>query len=145
MNVRPYMALRMPRSRTADAWLSKRRASWWWSPNSFTSCAPDTENRSVIVEFISAFRSICSRVMLDTTRPTRFAGHTNSGNSNRARMVSRHSRTNMNVTVLTAVMRFVMTVPSVPVTALCAPMTSLLRRETSRPVWVWVKNANGIR
>ena len=34
---------------------------------------------------------------------------------------------------------------SVEVNARCAPMTSLLSRETSAPVWVRVKNASDIR
>ena len=35
--------------------------------------------------------------------------------------------------------------PSVPVTARCAPMTSLFMRLTSAPVWVRRKNAIGMR
>ena len=34
---------------------------------------------------------------------------------------------------------------SVEVNACCAPMTSLLSRLTSAPVWVRVKNASGMR
>ena len=34
---------------------------------------------------------------------------------------------------------------SVEVNACCAPITSVLRRLTSAPVWVRVKNATGIR
>ena len=42
-------------------------------------------------------------------------------------------------------MKFWSTVPSVLVTACCAPMTSLFSRDCSEPVCVRVKNAIGIR
>ena len=61
------------------------------------------------------------------------------------RIVSRHSRTSITVSVTTSVMTFEMTVPSVPVTAFCAPMTSLFSRLCSEPVWVRVKKEIGSR
>ena len=42
-------------------------------------------------------------------------------------------------------MTFETTVPSVLVTACCAPMTSLFSRDISAPVWVRVKNEIGMR
>ena len=47
--------------------------------------------------------------------------------------------------VVTAVMALETTVPKVPVSARWAPITSLLRRLTSAPVWVRVKNEMGNR
>ena len=69
----------------------------------------------------------------------------NAGSTISVRIVSRHSSTNMTVSVTTSVMTFETTVPSVPVTACCAPMTSLFSRLCSAPVWVRVKNASGMR
>ena len=52
----------------------------------------------------------------------------------------------MTVSVTTSVMTFETTVPSVPVTACCAPITSLFSRLTAAtPVWVRVKNEIGRR
>ena len=48
------------------------------------------------------------------------------------------------MSVVTSTMTFDTTVPSVPVTARCAPITSLFRRLISAPVWVRVKNAIGM-
>ena len=46
---------------------------------------------------------------------------------------------------MTRLITLLTTPDSVEVKACCAPMTSLLSRETSAPVWVRVKNASGIR
>ena len=54
--------------------------------------------------------------------------------------MSRHSSASMNVSVTVRPMTFETTVPSVLVTACCAPMTSLLRRDINAPVCVRVKN-----
>ncbi len=61
------------------------------------------------------------------------------------RSVMRHSRKNIVATVVMPVIVFATTVPSVPVRARWAPITSLLRRLTSAPVWVRVKNESGRR
>ena len=50
----------------------------------------------------------------------------------------------MAVSVVASTMTFETTLPSVLVTAFWAPMTSLLSRLISDPVWVRVKNATGI-
>ena len=49
----------------------------------------------------------------------------------------------MAVSVMTRVMTLDTTVPSVPVTARWAPITSLFSRLMSAPVWVRVKNEIG--
>ena len=78
-------------SRTRPARSEKSAASSSWRPNSFTSSAPATLNRSVIVLFIEALRFIPSRVMACRPRPTRRAGSTNTGRITTASKVSRHS------------------------------------------------------
>ena len=98
-----------------------------------------------MVLFMEALRFMPSRVMACRPRPTRLAGSTKTGRIATASRVSRHSSTNMAMSVATRVMMLATTVPSVPVKARCAPMTSLLSRLTSVPVWVRVKNASGMR
>ena len=49
------------------------------------------------------------------------------------------------VSVVESTITFDTSEPSVPVTASCAPMTSLFRRLMSAPVCVRVKNATGMR
>ncbi|CAB4734890.1 unannotated protein [freshwater metagenome] len=51
----------------------------------------------------------------------------------------------MATSTVASVTTFDTTVPSVPVTARCAPITSLFMRLTSAPVWVRVKNEIGMR
>ena len=140
-----YMALRTPMSRTRPARPEKSAASSSWRPNSLTSSAPATLNRSVMVLFIEALRFMPSRVMAWRPRPTRRAGSTNSGRIATASRVSRHSSTNMAISVPVRVMMLDTTVPSVPVKARWAPITSLLSRLTRVPVWVRVKKASGMR
>ena len=114
-------------------------------PNSFTNSAPDTLNRSVIVVFIAASSWNDSRVIFCSLRPTRLAGKTNAGSTNSASRVSRHSRANIATRVIATVIAFETTWPSVPVSACCAPITSLFMRLTNAPVWVRVKKARGMR
>ena len=59
--------------------------------------------------------------------------------------VSLHSRASIAMSVSVSVMTFETTVPSVPVTALCAPITSLFSRLIKAPVCVRVKKAMGCR
>ena len=56
-----------------------------------------------------------------------------------------HDSTNIATRTSTRLIRLDTTPDSVEVNACCAPMTSLLSREISAPVWVRVKNAIGIR
>ena len=103
---RPYIALRTPRSRTAAARDPNPSRSSLWRPNSLTTIAPATLSRSVIVVFIAALCSICSRVSPCRTRPTRFVGSRNSGSSARASKGSRHSRMNIATKVVARMMMF---------------------------------------
>ena len=75
----------------------------------------------------------------------RRAGITNSGSTISVRIVSRHSRMVITVSDTASRITFDTTVPSVFVTAFCAPITSLLSRDWSAPVWVRVKKAMGWR
>ncbi len=144
-NTRPYIALRTPMSRTRSARREKSSASSSCRPNSLTSSAPATLKRSVMVVFISLFRSMPSRVMTCNWRPIRFAGMMNNGSRISVRSVRRHSRNAIAARVNASVTMFDTTEPSVPVSALCAPMTSLFMRLMRAPVCVRVKNAIGIR
>ena len=56
-NTRWYIADVTPVSRTRAAWPSNSRDSRSGEPNSFTSSAPDTLNRSVMVVFMTAWSS----------------------------------------------------------------------------------------
>ena len=59
--------------------------------------------------------------------------------------VRRHSSAIIATSVVTSTTTLLTTLPRVDVTAVCAPITSLLRRLMSEPVCVRVKNATGIR
>ena len=138
-------APRIPISRTRPARSWKPSVSSSGRPNNLTNWAPETLKRSVIVAFIEALRFMPSRVMPATVRPTRRAGRMNSGSRTMARRVIRHSRKKRVTKVVAAVIPLETTVPSVPVSARWAPITSLLRRLTRAPVWVRVKNDRGRR
>ena len=56
-----------------------------------------------------------------------------------------HDKRNMAVSVMATVMTLLTTDEKVSVNACWAPSTSLLRRDTSDPVWVRVKKATGMR
>ena len=112
-------------------------------PKSFTTSAPPTLNRSAMVLFIDAFSCMLSRVRRCSFGPIRFAGMMKSGRMASVSRVSRHSSASMNVTVTTTDTTLENTVPSVLVTACCAPMTSLFMRDISEPVWVRVKKDSG--
>ena len=144
-NVRPSSADLIPATRTPSARAAKLRSSSLPRPKSFTSRAPATLKRSVIVVFIEALRSICWRVTACRRRPTRLAGRMNSGSTTSDSSVSRHSRRAMATSVVTNVMMLETTDPIVPVRARWAPMTSVFRRLVRAPVWVRVKNATGMR
>ena len=108
-------------------------------PNSLTSSAPDTLSVSSIIAFISALSVICSRTVARTRRPSTRAGMRNSGSTAVASSVRRQSRRSMMINALTSVMTLVNRSTKVPVTARCAPITSLLSRDISSPVFVFVK------
>ena len=114
-------------------------------PNSFTTSAPPTLKRSAIVLFIDAFSCIDSRVSFCSFGPMRFAGMMKNGSTIRVSSVRRHSSASMKLSVTTTAIRLENTVPSVLVTACCAPITSLFMRDMSAPVCVRVKKESGWR
>ena len=132
-------------SRTRPARSLNSASSRAGSPNSLTSRAPDTLNRSVMVEFMAALRVNDSRVSVCIRRPTRLAGTTKAGTTTRASRVSRHSRPIITARVTTTSSTFCTTLVRVPVKACWAPTTSLFMRLIRAPVWVRVKKASGIR
>ena len=67
------------------------------------------------------------------------------GSTTSDRTVSLHSRAIMAARVVTRTTTLLTALPRVEVTADWAPITSLLRRLISEPVWVRVKKATGIR
>ena len=116
-----------------------------WLPNSFTTSAPATLNRSTTVLFIEALSCIDSRVATTSFLPMRRAGMMKKGSTTSVRIVSFQSSASMKLSVTISVMTLDTTVPRVLVTACWAPITSLFRRDISAPVWVRVKNDSGRR
>ena len=91
-NTWPYMAVTTPMSRTLAAREANAPDSSRGRPNSFTSIAPATLNRSVIVEPISALSCMLSLVSRCMRRPTSRAGRMNSGIMTRAMTVTCQDR-----------------------------------------------------
>ena len=83
-NTRPYIACLMPMSRTWPALPANAVDSSSSRPNSLTSRAPETLNRSVIVVPMPALSCMASRVIACSRRPTHRAGSRNSGVSTSA-------------------------------------------------------------
>ena len=144
MKMREYMAWVTPMSRTRAALASKPPLSSAGRPNSLTSRAPDTLNRSFMVLFIWALRPYDSRVMTDSFRPTRLAGTTKMGRMMRLTRVICHDRMNMVISTSTTVTRLETMEERMSVKACWAPSTSLFSRLIRAPVWVRVKKAIGI-
>ena len=141
---RPFMAILTETSRTAPARLANWSCSSSSRPNSLTSSAPLTLNRSVIIDDMSPFSSICCRVRSASLRPTILAGIRKIGSITSAAKVSCQLSTSMAISTSTRLITLDSTVDSVEVNACCAPITSELSRDTSLPVWVRVKKASGI-
>src|SRR5699024_10624600 len=120
---------------------AKILASWSCSPKSFTSVAPGAEKRSVIWSPIAALRLARSRVKPAMRVPMDRAGKRNTGNNNRDTSVICHDVESITTNVTPKVTIFITTVASVGAMAGCAPITSLLGRETSGPVRVGLKKA----
>ncbi len=78
-------------------------------------------------------------------RPMRRAGRMNTGSSTSESRVTCHDSVNITPAVSASWMTLLTTPDSVEVNACCAPSTSLLSRLTRAPVWVRVKNCNGMR
>ena len=144
MNSSIFTAVRTPMSFTRVARRPNSSASSRGRPNSFTRVAPGAENRSVICDVIAALCSAASRWSAPTVAPTRRAGITNTGSNTSASSVTCHDSSNMTARVRTSAMTLVTTPDNAEVNARWAPITSLLRRLTSAPVRVRVKNATGM-
>ena len=145
MNTVRFIAILIPASRTLAARSEYSRSSRRGLPNSLTSRAPATLNRSVIRLPMSALRFIW-RVESPASRlPMTRAGMRKNGTRSSAPRVSCHDRVNIAATMRTRDTALLTTLESTDVNAACAPMTSELRRLTSDPVWARVKNAIGWR
>ncbi|CAM5406750.1 hypothetical protein SHIRM173S_12641 [Streptomyces hirsutus] len=139
------VAVRTPMSRTRRARTANSSDSSRGRPKSLTRVAPGAEKRSVIRVPMAAFRAAASRCIPAMRRPMRRAGITNTGSRTRASRVIRQDRVSITARASTSVTTLPTTVDRVLLKARWAPITSLLRRETSAPVRVRVKNATGIR
>ena len=107
--------------------------------------APPTLNRSVIALPSAALPSICSRVSPASRWPTQREVTSSSGNSSRQRSVTCQLSTSIVAPTKTTPIALDTVLDSVEVNARWAPITSLLSRLTSAPVWVRVKNASDRR
>ena len=143
--VDPYMAVTTPMSRTRAARPANTSLSCRGLPNSLTSIAPATLNRSVMVEPIAASSCMDSRVSRCSRRPTSRAGITNAGIIASVTTDTSQDRLNMAISTRIRVSTLDTIADRVEVMACCAPMTSLLSRLTSDPVWARVKKAIGCR
>ena len=79
--------------------------------------------------------------MADSRRPTRLAGTTKTGRMTRLTRVICQDRKNITTSTRATLMRLETIDESVSVKACWAPITSLLSRLMSAPVWVRVKKA----
>ena len=138
-------AERTPMMLTRAARRPNSSASSSGRPNSLTRVAPGAEKRSVICDVMAALCPAASRSRCPTRAPTRRAGITKTGSRTMARRVMSHDRRAITTTVRPRAMTLVTTPDRAEVNARWAPMTSLLRRLTSAPVWVRVKKAMGMR
>ena len=68
----------------------------------------------------------------------------NAGSTMSDNTVRRHSSATIAISVVARTTTFDTTLPNVPVTAVCAPTTSLFKRLINDPVCVRVKNAIGM-
>ena len=82
--------------------------------------------------------------MTESLRPTRLAGMTKIGRITRLMRVICHESRNITIRTSVTLMRLDTTEERVSVKACWAPITSLLSRLMSAPVWVRVKKAMGI-
>ena len=113
-------------------------------PNSFTSRAPETPNRSVIVAVMSALSVMRRRERAASRLARRRSRSTKIGITSSDRSVTFHDRASMAASVNTSVKRSDATLAVAP-TVCWAPSTSLDSRDMSEPVWVRVKKPIGIR
>ena len=139
------MAMRTPMSRTWPARSANSTSSVLGRPKSLTSSAPATLNRSVMRPPSSALSCIDCRVMSAMRAPIRRAGIRKRGSSSKEMTVIGQDSTSMAPATRASDTTFDTTPDRVEVNACCAPITSLLSRDTSAPVWARVKNATGWR
>ena len=144
-NQRPTRSRRTLMSRTWTAQLLNLSVSSDSRPKILTRSAPLTLSVSFIRALISALSSICWSVIRLRMRPIRRDGRMNSGRIMTPKSVSRHSSDIITISVLNSETTFVVILISVPVTACCAPFTSLFIRDISSPVLVLVKKRILIR
>ena len=142
---RPIIAIWTPTSRTWPARSANCSSSSRRRPNSVTSRAPATLKRSVERVARSALSVIDCRVRPLSRRPTYRAGRRNTGSSTSAATVIGHDSASIAPATSTSETTFETTPLNVEVKACWAPMTSVLIRVTSAPVWARVKNATGCR
>ncbi len=145
LKTRVISAMRTPRSRTRPALLANWSSSSARRPNSLSSMAPPTLNRSVIELPISALPCIWSRVRPTSCRPTQRLASSRSGKVSRHSTVTCQLSASISTPTTTTPMTLETVLDSTEVKARCAPMTSLLSRETRAPVCVRVKKARDIR
>ena len=143
--VEPYMAVTTPMSRTRAARPANTSVSWSGFPNSLTSIAPATLNRSVMVEPMAASSCIDSRVSRCSRRATSRAGITNAGIITSVMIVTSQDRLNIAIRTRIRVSALDTIDERVEVIACWAPITSLFSRLTREPVWARVKKAIGCR
>ena len=139
--IRVIRLIRTPRSRTLAALVAKRTSSSSRRPKSLSSIAPPTLKRSVMLLPRSALPSICSRVSPARRLLTNREARKSSGNSPTHSSVTCQLRASMVMPTTTTAMELDTVLDRVEVKARCAPITSLLSRLTSAPVWVRVKKA----
>jgi hypothetical protein len=96
--------------------------------------APETLNRSVILDDIAALRSKESLVKAWSFRPTHLVGIKKTGNNTRDTSVICHERKSIVVVTKIKVMTLLKTPDRDDVNACCAPITSELIREIKAPV-----------
>ncbi len=94
---------------------------------------------SFMTAFMRALRSIDVRVIPRRVRPIRRAGRMKRGRIAIPNRVSRHSRLIMIAKVAIKATVLLAKVTIVPVTARCAPTTSLFSRDINSPARVFVK------
>ena len=144
-NSRLRIAIRTPRSRTVAALPANIASSDSRWPNSLSSMAPPTLNRSVIALPMSALPFIRSRARVAIRALTHRDATSRIGKSRRGNRVTCQLSASMVIPTTITEMMFETVPDSVDVNALWAPITSLLSRLTSAPVWVRVKNASDWR
>ena len=138
-------AIDTPESRTPAARSAYSSSSVAGRPKRRTSSAPPTLKRSVIRACMSALSAICVRVSAERRAPMKRAGTRKIGTSSSASSVICQLIENSATRMSASCTRLETKPDRIEVKAVCAPMTSLLSRETRAPVCARVKKAIGWR